>query len=86
MLRLKASSWLLRPKTLIRLRAMSSNADLLINDSKYSWLKDLGLKADNPGVFDGTWHANGPVRKLVVYLDISSSTSVSDRSGFSNQS
>ncbi len=39
----------------------SSTADLLINDPKYSWLKELGLQEDNPGVFDGTWHASGPV-------------------------
>ena len=50
----------------VRLRAMSSPAgesDLLINQSKYSWLKELGLQADNPGVFDGSWYANGKVRQ-----------------------
>ena len=41
--------------------AASSSDQLLINESQYSWLKELGLGADNPGVFDGTWHANGPV-------------------------
>ena len=48
----------------LRLRAMSSsarNADLLINQPEYSWLKELGLESDNPGVFDGSWHANGQV-------------------------
>jgi aldehyde dehydrogenase family 7 protein A1 len=35
---------------------------LLIEDAKYSWLKDLDLKADNPGVFDGsTWGGSGQV-------------------------
>ncbi len=48
------------------LRAMSgaraySSSDLLINEPKYSWLKELGLQAENPGVFDGTWHGSGPV-------------------------
>lgn len=48
------------------LRAMSaaktySTSQLLINDPKYSWLKELGLQDENPGVFDGTWHAEGPV-------------------------
>lgn len=60
----------LRPSyTVLRLKFLlsrtmasgSSTADLLINDAKYSWLKELGLQADNPGVFDGTWHASGPV-------------------------
>lgn len=53
----------LRLKLLFARRTMasSSTADLLINDPKYSWLKELGLEADNPGVFDGTWHASGPV-------------------------
>ena len=70
MFRLRVSSWLFRPKTLLRFRAMSSNADLLINDPKYSWLKDLGIEADNPGVFDGTWHANGPVRNDTFSMKI----------------
>ena len=50
-------------KTLrLTLRAMSSNADLLINQPKYSWIKDLGLQADNPGVFDGnSWRGGGKV-------------------------
>lgn len=51
-------------RTLLRIRTMSaSNSDLLINQSRYSWLKELGLEADNPGVFDGSWHANGQVKK-----------------------
>ena len=40
----------------------SASSDLLINDPKYSWLRELGLEADNPGVFDGSWHAQGNVR------------------------
>lgn len=38
---------------------MSSN--LLIEDSKYSWLKELDLKSDNPGVFWGEWGGSGEV-------------------------
>lgn len=38
-----------------------STADLLINDPKYSWLKELGLQAENKGVFDGTWRGSGTV-------------------------
>jgi hypothetical protein len=34
----------------------------LINDPKYSFLKDeLDLKEVNNGVFDGTWFGNGEV-------------------------
>jgi aldehyde dehydrogenase family 7 protein A1 len=34
---------------------------LLIEESKYSWLKELGLSADNKGVFAGTWGGSGEV-------------------------
>ncbi|XP_061172639.1 alpha-aminoadipic semialdehyde dehydrogenase-like [Saccostrea echinata] len=37
-------------------RAMSS---MLIDDPKYSWLKDLGLGATNKGVFYGVWGGTG---------------------------
>ncbi|CAD6192996.1 unnamed protein product [Caenorhabditis auriculariae] len=36
-------------------------ASLLINDSKYAFLKDLGLSETNSGVFNGKWAASGPV-------------------------
>ena len=39
---------------------------LLINEPKYSWIKELGLQEDNPGVFDGTWGGSGPVSCLVT--------------------
>ena len=45
----------------------SSSSSLLIEDSKYSWLKELGLKADNPGVFDGSWHGSGKVIGAILY-------------------
>ena len=51
----------LRLKLLLTRTMASTSTDLLINDPKYSWLRDLGLQADNPGVFDGTWHASGAV-------------------------
>jgi aldehyde dehydrogenase family 7 protein A1 len=34
---------------------------LLIEDPKYAWLQELGLKPDNPGVFCGTWSGEGQV-------------------------
>ena len=41
--------------------------DLLINDPQYSWLRDLGLQEDNPGVFNGTsWSGSGQVRSLYI--------------------
>lgn len=55
---------------LLRLRSMAStaSADLLINQPKYSWLKELGLREENPGVFDGSWHAGGKVCAPVCLL------------------
>lgn len=41
---------------------MARNASsYLIEDPKYSFLKDLGLDKKNVGVFNGKWEANGPV-------------------------
>ncbi|XP_078009224.1 alpha-aminoadipic semialdehyde dehydrogenase isoform X2 [Phascolarctos cinereus] len=34
---------------------------LLINQPQYSWLKDLGLKEENEGVYNGTWGGRGEV-------------------------
>jgi aldehyde dehydrogenase family 7 protein A1 len=39
----------------------TSTTDHLINDSKYSFLKELGLKATNFGVYDGSWKGSGEV-------------------------
>ena len=48
------------------LRAMSGNSSqLLINDPKYAWIRQLGLAEDNPGVYDGTWRGSGEVRDSV---------------------
>lgn len=33
----------------------------LINQPKYSFLKDLGLQEDNLGVYSGTWSGSGEV-------------------------
>ncbi|XP_015769754.1 PREDICTED: alpha-aminoadipic semialdehyde dehydrogenase-like [Acropora digitifera] len=32
---------------------------LLIDEAQYCWLKDLGLKAENDGVFNGSWGGKG---------------------------
>lgn len=39
----------------------AQGGSLLIEEGKYAWLKDLGLKAENDGVFNGTWSARGEV-------------------------
>ena len=50
----------LLPSRLALTRA-SSSSSLLINDSKYQFLQDLGLKENNSGVFDGEWKGSGEV-------------------------
>lgn len=41
---------------------MARNASaFLIEEPKYSFLKELGLKEKNVGVFNGKWEANGEV-------------------------
>jgi aldehyde dehydrogenase family 7 member A1 len=43
-------------------RAMSSK--FLIDEPKYSFLKELGLDKVNSGVYDGKWSATGNVNKI----------------------
>lgn len=45
-------------------RAMSSN--YLINDPKYSFLKELGLQEENKGVYNGSWSGSGQVWFFIV--------------------
>lgn len=54
----------------LRLRLpMARNASsYLIDDPKYSFLKDLGLEKKNVGVFNGRWEANGEVGLKIVYI------------------
>jgi len=40
-------------------RGYSCGGKYLIEDPKYSFLKDLGLSKTNPGVYTGKWSANG---------------------------
>jgi len=51
----------LRSTPLKFLKHYSTMSRLLIEEPKYSWLKDLGLKSDNLGVFSGTWTGHGQV-------------------------
>ncbi|CAJ0585945.1 unnamed protein product, partial [Mesorhabditis spiculigera] len=50
----------------VRMSSSSSAPLLLINDPKYSFLKELGLKEENAGVFNGQWAATGPVVESVA--------------------
>ena len=43
--------------------SFSNAPSLLIDDKEYSWLKDLGLQAENEGVYNGNWKATGEVSK-----------------------
>ncbi|KAJ8261496.1 hypothetical protein COCON_G00172190 [Conger conger] len=42
-------------------RQVAAMSTLLINQSKYSWLKELGLQEENDGVYNGTWGGKGEV-------------------------
>uniref|UniRef100_A0A8D0HDH6 Alpha-aminoadipic semialdehyde dehydrogenase n=1 Tax=Sphenodon punctatus TaxID=8508 RepID=A0A8D0HDH6_SPHPU len=41
--------------------AASFMSTLLINQPQYAWLKELGLKEENEGVYNGTWGGRGEV-------------------------
>ena len=53
-----------------RLSAQRLSSTCLINDPEYSFLKDLGLEADNLGVFNGKWGGNGEVIFLIYILQL----------------
>lgn len=46
---------------------LRKSSSFLINDNKYSFLKELGLTEENSGVYDGKWNANGNVSITVVF-------------------
>lgn len=54
-------------KRLVSVHKMSTSAaEYLINDPKYSFLKELGLKATNFGVYDGSWKGSGEVINITI--------------------
>ncbi|TNM87985.1 hypothetical protein fugu_006206 [Takifugu bimaculatus] len=56
------SRLLLRNKFIPICRQQSAAmSGLLINQPNYSWLKELGLSEDNPGVYNGSWGGSGEV-------------------------
>ncbi len=52
----------------VRLRFASNMSEFLIDREEYSFLKDLGLRAVNAGVYDGQWKANGEVSNIFQNL------------------
>ncbi|XP_044131800.1 alpha-aminoadipic semialdehyde dehydrogenase [Bufo gargarizans] len=42
-------------------RQISAMSTLLINQPQYAWLKELGLKEENDGVYNGAWGGKGEV-------------------------
>ena len=47
-------------------RNMSSSYLVDSNDSKYAFLKDLGLQTVNDGVFNGKWGGRGEVSLFIT--------------------
>lgn len=45
--------------------AMSSAAKFLVDDPKYSFLKDLGIERSNSGVYNGKWTGSGPTTQSI---------------------
>lgn len=45
-------------------------SSMLIDDPKYSWLKDLGLGPTNKGVFYGAWDGTGEVFIVLLKWNI----------------
>lgn len=43
---------------------MSNQTRTLVTDSKYNFLKQLGLTTENPGLFDGRWGGSGKVSNI----------------------
>lgn len=57
------SKLLISARSIVLARTMSSKADFLINNKKYSFLNELGLRDTNFGVYDGKWKGSGRVSK-----------------------
>lgn len=57
----------LRRAILLKTSSNSSRmaSTYLIDDPKYSFLKDLGLERTNYGVYDGEWKGSGPALKSI---------------------
>lgn len=64
----------LKGRILATRQMASSNAEYLVNNKKYTFLEELGLRASNYGVYDGSWKGGGQVNTLYnlifIYLCI----------------
>lgn len=49
-------------------RFISTLSKFLVENEDFSFLKELGLKKVNPGVYDGQWDANGEVSNQISYF------------------
>lgn len=52
---------LITKRTCLFRKQIASMSTLLIDDPKYSWLKELELEVSNKGVFYGKWTGSGEV-------------------------
>ena len=48
-----------------------SASTYLVNDPKYSFLKELGIQEDNLGVYNGKWSGSGEVSNTFIYSSAS---------------
>lgn len=45
----------------LKVTCRNASAQYLIDSPEYSFLKDIGLERENPGVFNGSWKGSGPM-------------------------
>ena len=62
----------------------AQEGNLLIEEEKYAWLKDLGLKAENDGVYNGSWGARGEVHQINTGMQYLCHTTIADSCYFSS--
>lgn len=59
-----SSKVIFQRKFIFRIMQQASASSYLIEESKYSFLKDLGLEKNNFGVYHGRWTGSGKVCKI----------------------
>lgn len=57
-----ASKFFITKRVFLQLKPAVRMSSYLIDNPRYSWLKELGLEAQNKGVYCGEWIGNGEVR------------------------
>ena len=61
------SKLIIAKRVVSQLKTTVRMASYLIDNPKYSWLKELGLESQNKGVYCGEWIANGEVNRALDY-------------------